>query len=149
MKLAWGCLFVLASCSAFRDGEATGHIESTGETGTWVLDKGLCRSGEREHYSGAIAVGPEGSGIAVKLVKDPIKGWNAVINIADSCKAKAEKGGCQAVVLTSSDCKTLDVELGPTNTTVNDVRVVEGKLTIDCKSGTSTIKGQLTFDYCH
>ena len=148
MKLALGCLLVLSACGVFRDGEATGHVESTGETGTWSFDKGLCQSGQREQYQGAIALGPEGTGIAIKLVKDPIKGWSAVVNEADGCKG-AEKGGCRAEVFSEKNCKTLDVSLGGTNTTVNKVRVVEGKLTIDCKSDTSTVKGQLTFDYCH
>ena len=57
------------SCNVFRDGEATGHLESTGETGTWVLDKGVFPVSAST--TSARSVRPRKSGIAIKLVKDP------------------------------------------------------------------------------
>lgn len=137
-------VLVMTACNVFRDGTVAGRLESKGEAGTWVLATGKCSSGEREHYFGAIAYGPEGSGVAVKLVKDAVRGWNAIVNIADSCKG-AEAGGCRAVVLAEDSCKKLEVDLHTTNTTVNEVRVVEGKASIDCNG----LQGELTFDYCH
>ena len=150
MRLALGCVLLLAACNPFKSGEVNGRIEASGsETGNWVLEKGACASGQREGYHGVIGYGPDGSGVAIKLVKDAVRGWTAVVNKADSCKTQVEKSACKAIILAPSDCTTLEVEVGPTNTTINDVKVVEGTLKIDCTIATSTIKGQLTFSYCH
>lgn len=151
MKLVLACVVAVAAtgCSMFRDGSVSGRVESKGEAGDWVLAKGACYSGQREQYFGAIALGPEGSGIAIKLVKDGVKGWTAVINQAETCKAGAEKAACRAIVLDATKCRRLEVDLATTNTTVNDIRVIAGKLAIDCAAGDSSIQGELTFDYCH
>lgn len=152
MKLAWGLvgmLVMLAGCSVFKDGTVAGRVESKGSMGNWVLESGACFSGQRESFFGAVAQGPEGSGIAIKLVKDGVKGWTAVVNQPDTCKTGAEKSKCMATVLAADQCKTLDVELANTNTTVNNIRVIEGKLDIDCSSGNDSIKGSLTLTHCH
>jgi hypothetical protein len=150
------CLVAMAGCSGmFRDGSATGHVESKGETGAWTLDTGKCYSGQREQYFGAIAYGPENSGIAIKLVKDSIKGWTAIVNMSDTCKATAEKTdkGCRAIILGSDNCKTLDIDIRTTNTTVNDIKVVEGTATLDCAKDADdehyAVKSKITLDYCH
>lgn len=147
-KLALVAL-VLAACNPFKEGSVAGRIESKGTAmGSWVLDKGSCFSGQREQYFGAIAHGPEGSGVAIKLVKDSIKGWSAVVNVPDTCKQAA--ADCKAIVLTAADCTKLDVEISPTNTTVNDIKVVEGRLVADCAdTNGNSLKGELTLSYCH
>jgi hypothetical protein len=137
-------------CNAFRDGTASGWVEAKGTAGAWVFEKGKCFSGQREQYFGLIALGPEGSGQAIKLVKDGIRGWSAVINRPETCKGGgAEKPDCRAVMLTAESCTTLDVDVRNTSMTVNDIRVVEGSLTIDCSNETGSIRGKLTFDHCH
>ncbi len=148
MKFSLLIVMALAACNPFKDGQATGRLESTGLTGTWVLEKAACFSGERERYFGVVATAP--GGIGIKLVKDSIKGWTAVINKADECKdAPAESGSCHAIVLRPEDCNTLAISIENTHTTINSIKVVEGSMTIDCKSGDSSLKGQLTFEGCH
>jgi hypothetical protein len=142
-------LLLLVACNPFREGTVTGKIEATGEVGTWTLTQGACFSGQREQYHGMIAYGPDGSGISIKLAKDPVRDWSAIVNQADTCKSEVEKGGCRAIVLQSNHCTTLDVDHKTTSTTINDVRVIDGKLRIDCSNGTSSIKGELVFDRCH
>lgn len=142
-------LLLLVACNPFREGTVTGRVESKGEAGNWVLTQGSCFSGQREQYHGMIAYGPDGSGISIKLVKDAVRGWSAVVNQADTCKSEVEKGGCRAVVLAANNCTTLDVDHTPTGTTINNVRAIDGKLRIDCASGTNSIKGELVFDRCH
>jgi hypothetical protein len=148
MRLA-AVLVMIAACNPFREGAVTGRLESNGEAGTWVLEQGTCYSGQREQYHGVIGIGPDGTGIAVKLVKDGVRGWSAVINHAESCKTSAEKQKCNAIVLTATNCTTLDVDLENTNTTINDIRVVEAKLRMDCSSAAGSIKGTLAFERCH
>jgi hypothetical protein len=149
MKLAWGVLFALAACNPFRSGSLEGKIESKGTAGTWTLTSGKCISGQREAYFGALALGPDDSGVAIKAVKDPTKGWSLIVNIAETCKAGPEKSDCRAIVLTKDNCSKFDVEISNTNTTVNDVKVVEGTFDIDCVDGESYVKGKLKLDYCH
>ncbi|MBS1118023.1 MAG: hypothetical protein H6Q90_251 [Deltaproteobacteria bacterium] len=139
----------LAACNPFRAGEVNGRVESTGDTGAWVMEKGTCYSGQREQYFGALALGPEGTGIGIKLVKDSVRGWTAVVNIAGECKQVAEHGNCRAIAFSPAECTTLDVDLANNNTTINDIREIEGKLQIDCKTETASVKGQLIFDRCH
>lgn len=153
MRLA--LILLLCACNPFKEGAVSGHIEGKGEVGTWTLESGACYSGQREQYFGVIGYGPDGTGVAVKLVKDGVRGWTAIVNHADSCKSAAasggngEKGGCRATIFAPNDCTTLDVELTNTNTTVNDIRAVDAKLRIDCSDDKSTVKGTLTFDRCH
>jgi hypothetical protein len=147
MRAPW--FLLLVACNPFREGTVAGRIESVGEAGTWVLEQGTCYSGQREQYHGAIGIGPDGTGIAVKLVKDSVRGWTAVINKAETCKSTVEKSSCQAIVLNTTNCTKLDVDLITTNTTINDVRVVDLKLDMDCSNGTSSIKGKLAFERCH
>ncbi|MEJ7603024.1 MAG: hypothetical protein WKG01_34375 [Kofleriaceae bacterium] len=134
----------------FKPGTVSGRMESKGELGDWVMDKGLCYSGENEKYFGALAVGPDESGIAIKLVKDPTKGWQVMVNNATTCAGSgAEKSKCSSVVLNPEHCKKLEADVVTTNMTINNVKVVNGKVTLDCAVGTSTIRGELTLDHCH
>ncbi len=142
-------LIASVGCNPFRSGSVKGHVEAKGELGNWVLEKGNCYSGQREQYFGVIGFGPDGSGIAIKLVKDGVRGWTAIVNQASSCRNEAEKGGCKAVVFAPNDCTTFDVDVTRTNTTVNDIRALDGTLHIECSNDTSSVKGNLTFDHCH
>ena len=142
-------VLLLVACNPFREGTMNGKVEAKGDIGNWVVEQGTCYSGQREQYFGVIGYGADGTGIAIKLVKDSVRGWTAVINQADTCKTEAEKGGCRATIFAPTDCTTLDVDLVNSNTTINDVRAVDGKLRIDCSNDKSSLKGQLIFDRCH
>ncbi|MBA2540026.1 MAG: hypothetical protein H0V17_10365, partial [Deltaproteobacteria bacterium] len=117
MRLALLVVVFGSACNPFKEGTVTGKIEATGEAGTWVLTQGTCFSGQREQYHGMMAYGPDGSGIGIKLVKDAVRGWSAIVNQADSCKTEVEKGGCRAIILASNNCTLLDVDHKTTNTT--------------------------------
>ena len=142
-------LLVLVACNPFREGAVSGRLEGKGTIGSWTFEQGTCYSGQREQYFGVIGYGPDGSGIAVKLVKDGVRGWTAVVNQAENCKAEVEKGGCHATVFAPNDCTTLDVDIHDTNTTINDIRAVDGTAKVDCSNDGGAIKGTLTFDRCH
>jgi hypothetical protein len=146
MKLAL-VMVMLAACNPFKEGSISGKVESKGLLGDWVLDSGKCHSGQRENYFGAIAWGPEGSGIAIKLVKDPTKGWIAMVNDAKTCKTGGSD--CKALHFTAESCAKLKVAIEPTNTTINDIKVVEGFVELDCVEGANSLKGRLDLTYCH
>ena len=146
-------VFAVAGCDAVKDmfkpGTITGRIESKGELGDWVLDKGLCFSGESEHYFGVIARGPDKTGIAIKMVKDPTKGWSVAVNNATTCANATEASDCKAIVFTPESCKKLEADVETTSMTVNNVKVVHGKLAIDCEAGQSFVRGELKLTHCH
>jgi len=146
MRFLWAVV-ALTACNPFKEGSISGKVESKGTLGDWVLETGPCQSGQRENFFGAVAFGPEGSGIAIKVVKDPTKGWAAVINKPETCKSGA--AACKAVTVTGDGCAKFDIVVEPTNTTVNDIKVVEGKLDIECVDGNNSIKGTLNLSYCH
>lgn len=146
MRIAWVVLG-LAACNPFKDGTVAGHVESKGAMGAWSLDTGSCQSGEHEGYFGAVAFGPEGSGVAIKVVKDAVRGWTAVINRADTCKG--DKTACKAISIGEKECTKLAIDIRTTNTTINKIKVVEGTVELECASGDDSIKGRLTLDYCH
>ena len=132
-------------------GTARGHVESTGETGTWTLTEGRCYSGQLDSYYGVITWGPKGSGISIKLVKDQVRGWTAVVDEADICKPGMPDDKCIANVFSRNNCKTLQVSLHRNGTTINGVRELDGSLTMDCTEshGKAHVVGQLSFDSCH
>jgi len=146
-------VLALAGCDAvkemFKPGTITGKVESKGELGDWTLDKGLCFSGEKENYYGAVARGPDNTGIGIKMVKDPTKGWSVLVNNATSCVKPASPSDCKAIIFTAEGCKKLEADVETTNMTVNGVKVVHGKLAIDCEAGTSSVKGELKLTHCH
>jgi hypothetical protein len=147
--LAIAILAALATLTACKDGQATGHLEAKGVLGDWTLESGKCYSGQRQQYYGAIAYGADDTGIAVKLVKDPIEGWTVVVNQAPTCAKQAEAGGCKAKVVARNDCKTFDVAVSNTNTTINNIKEVEGHANLDCTTADYELHGKLAFDSCH
>lgn len=142
-------LIPLGGCKACDDGTVTGTLSATGDSETWTFTKGKCYSGQRENYFGVIGFGPEGSGVAVKLVKDQLEGWAAVVNIPSTCATQAESGGCKAHVLKAAGCDVFEVSVERTNTTVNDIRLLDGRVRLDCAVEGVRIKGGLVFDGCH
>ena len=57
---------------------------------------------------------------------------------------------CRAVPINESDCDVFKASVTRTNTTVNDIRKLDGSVTLDCtfKDG-GTLKGKMSFDGCH
>jgi len=145
----------LASCTreantAFAKGEVAGNLTSEGgKLGDWVFNTGTCYSGQREQYFGVIGYGPEKDGTAVKLIKDPVGGWTAVVNIASTCATQPERSNCRGLPLKQDDCDLFEANVQRTNTTVNDIVKLNGTLHIDCKIGDGTLKGKISFSGCH
>jgi hypothetical protein len=122
-------------------------MEASGKLGTWTLDGGTCFSGQREQYFGAVAHGPDKSGIAVKVVKDPLKGWRAMVNEAPTCAD--DKPDCKAMIMTAAECTTFDIDIENTHTTINNIIEVDGHANLDCKTTDYELHGKLVFDGCH
>jgi hypothetical protein len=126
------------------EGSISGRLESTGTTGKWVLDHGVCFSGERDGYFGARVDAREDNGVVVKFVKDPIKGWAVIANMADTCKS--DGGHCLAKIFTKADCSTyqIDLKLDPTRKS----QFFDGNVAIDCSVEGAHVFGKLALSAC-
>jgi hypothetical protein len=127
-------------------GAAFGRIESSGDTGTWVLEHGPCYSGELDGYFGAQAESEGSDGISVRFVKDPSNGWAMKVNIADTCKSGG--ASCKAIVFTPDRCKTFDVDLAIDTKHSHRVKWFDGTAAVDCKIGKAHVVGKLTLHAC-
>lgn len=116
--------------------KASGHVASTGPTGTWTLDSGECRSGDDDGFFGVFIKSNTDKRVWVKLVKDPTKGWNVGVSNPDTCKATASGGEqCDVRYFDSQDCATLD-------TTAIQSYAFKGK----SSAGKHQFDGSVTFD---
>lgn len=93
-----------------------------------------CRNGAVRGYRGVEVTGKSGDRIAI-----------AATQTGAAHVAFLPKGADRGVEI--GDCGTFQIE--DQNSTVNDVKNVEGKATLDCTSGDRVIKGSVTFSNCH
>lgn len=130
---------------------ATGHVESTGATGTWSLDDGDCFSGDDDGYFGIRVKSRTDKRIYVKLVKDPLKGWNVGVSVPDSCKASADGQECTVTYFGHDECKGLNVGLksyafrGKYGAGRHQF---DGDVSFDCTQGKAHVSGKLTVEKC-
>jgi hypothetical protein len=122
--------------------EASGFFEARGEPLTdFTMKPTACKSGQRSGFHGVVIIS-EKQDEGIKIVEDPIKGTIIQVQIPGSCTGST----CKAVSFEREDCAVYDVVISPTNTTVNDIRVLEGHLKLDCKFDTGgTAKADITF----
>lgn len=130
---------------------ATGHVESTGATGAWQLDRGTCYSGDNDGFYGIFVKSKADKRVWVKLVKDPLKGWNVGVSIPDTCKAGANGQQCEVEYFDAKECATLDVGLQAY--TFKGRRTAgghqfDGDVTFDCTARKAHVAGKLTIEKC-
>lgn len=119
------------------DPEVKGEFRSENdELGTWTFQPDVCRSGEPMGFHGVL-LGVDGDDThRVRVARDPASG---------SLVVSARKPGTdQAGVF--SGCQ-VDGALQRTNTSVNEVWGVEGKITINCPE--DGFSGEATFSNCY
>jgi hypothetical protein len=142
---------VPALMSAIHANEASGHVESTGATGTWQLDKGDCYSGDNDGYFGIVVTSRADKRVWVKLVKDPIKGWNVGASIPDTCKAVPNGQKCDVQYFDDRACSTLDVGLRTTTFKGKYSRgghQFDGNVSFDCAADKAHVSGKLAIEKC-
>ena len=101
-----------------------------------------CRSGQRESFRGVILI-DDADRVLIRVVEDPVQGALVNVRKPDSCRGSR----CEFVRFDRQGCAVFDFYLENTNTTVNDIRVVEGHLKLDCvfKDTGGTVKADLKF----
>ncbi len=92
-----------------------------------------CRSGQAYGFFGVDVV--DEAGHVVRVISDPVQGPVVMV--------QREPGKARRLALQS--CATSEVRIVRTNTTVNDVRVLDGTARLDCPE----VKADLSFEGCH
>ena len=112
--------------------EVTGTLELTGDRRLAFVPSD-CRSGQAYGFFGVDVV--DDAGHAVRVISDPVQGPVVMV--------QHQPGNTERLALTG--CQTLDVRIHRTNTTVNDIRVLDGSAHLECPD----VKANLTFAGCH
>jgi hypothetical protein len=128
---------------------ASGHVESTGSTGTWTFENGSCFSGDNDGYFGVFIKSKSDPHVWIKLVKDPIKQWTLGVSVPDTCKSGAN--GQQCDVEYFDGCKKMDV--GFATYTFKGRRTggghqFDGTATFDCEHSGAHVSGTVTVEKC-
>jgi hypothetical protein len=122
--------------------KAEGTVEASGPPlGDFVMKPNRCASGQHQGFRGVILTSGD-STQRIQVVEDPIRGSVVQIAIPSTCSG----GRCEVLPVTSDDCDLFSIHIGDTNTTVNNIRVVEGFLKLDCSfEAGGSLKADVTF----
>jgi hypothetical protein len=133
--------FVVALVATGCTSKVSGSVSSKGgDLGTFTVSPTKCESGQHWQFFGAAFFVKGDDGSKVEVVQDPVRGW--FVKVGKPGTKKMEAFGDEA-------CKVLDVDVHNTNTTVNDIRVVEGSAKFECTdSKEGVVRGELTFSGC-
>jgi hypothetical protein len=123
---------------------AEGHVESTGSTGAWKLDGGACYAGDNDGYFGIRVQSRTDEHTFIKLVKDPIHGWNLLASIPSTCQGTK----CTLQHFRPEECKPLDVNLKAYTFQKKGTHQFDGDVTFDCTHDKAHVKGKLTVTRC-
>ena len=140
----FGFFFMGKGCS-----KAEGNLVSKGEpVGTFTFEPDVCRSGQRMQFYGAVILGKDKHAGAVVVMEDPIKGKIVKIEVPGSCQPP-DYEKCKEVIVDPASCDVYDMAVQRTMTTVNDIRLIDGYLRLNCgfKEGGS-LQANLKFENC-
>lgn len=133
-----------SGCDAFGiSNEITGTVSSKGgELGDFTLSPSSCQSGEHYGFHGADFFKEGDKRSQLRFILDAVKG--PVLNVT-------LPGTTKALVFTTSDCPSLAGDVQRQNSTVNNIRNVQGSVKFECQhtGGKGLVKGELTFKNCH
>jgi len=128
---------IVVYCVGMFSQKIEGQFEAKGaQLGDWVIAPDGCDSGQRNGFSG---VDLFGGGLRFRLAETVANGPALII----------QRGDKRLALLSKKDCKTFDRSVRKTNTTVNDVRLLDGHLELDCQLPMGgTLRGKVTFENC-
>lgn len=130
-------------------GSSEGQMQvSGGPHGSWTFVTTGCASMQPYGRMGANLHGAGNNDGAVYVSLDHARGHQVELEVPGSCQ-NADGTDCTVFEVPRDQCQTFDVSLDYTGTTVNDVRLVEGHVQLDCALEDGTrIEGQIQFNGC-
>ncbi len=139
-------IFFLGSegCSSVEGGLVAGG----GTIPAFRLDPTQCRSGARRNFFGVILVGKDQHQGGLIVSDDVTRGKFLRVEVPGSCEPP-DYEKCNVIDLSASDCSRFKVNVRTTNSTVNDIRLLEGELDIECETASlGKISGGIKFESC-
>ncbi len=136
------------------NGSAEGTIRSTGAPhGDYTLNPTSCYSGAHEDFFGVwvapelqSANGHDGWRGGIKLVKNQLNQWDVYIESPIECQNDFD---CVVRPLDTSTCSKVEIDVHNTNTTINNIRVREGHVSLECNTPEGgTYSANVSFDGC-
>jgi hypothetical protein len=115
--------------------EVSGRLQASGALGSWIFEPDDCVSGQREGFGGVVLTASKHPERVVRVVKDPVRGQLVVV----------ASPGKPNHVLSGESCSRLDASAERTSTNINDIWVVDGKMTLEC----GDLSGSVAFEGCH
>lgn len=137
-------VFSFKGCSSTE-----GSVTARGEPfGALKFVPQQCRSGEHESFYGVFLLGEDETSGAIKAVVDPREGDFVDVELPGSCKGP-DHDDCTMVRVDPSQCTTFDLEVKKTDTWLNEIRLLDGSLQLDCtfEQG-GTLVADVRFESC-
>jgi hypothetical protein len=128
MKLAAACFFLLLGAAC--ENKLSGSLELDGQ----LFELDSCRSGQVYGFSGVELRDKDGN--KLRLVQTPT-GDGQVILMPKGSETGIDLGTCGPFQVSTQ------------NSTINDVKNVEGRAKLECSTGGHTLKGKVSFSNCH
>jgi hypothetical protein len=146
-------IFAIVFFLAFS-GKGCGHTEGSfiaqGQPlGDFTFTPTRCRSGQRMSFFGAILVGDGPTEGGLLVGEDAVKGKFVKLEVPGSCKPP-DYEVCTELFIERSYCSVFEAGVKYTNTTVNDIRLVDGHLRLDCQFPEGgSVKADIQFENCN
>lgn len=121
---------------------------SGGPRGAFTLTPTGCSSMQPYGRFGANLHGDEPNDGALYVTVDHFRGKSIEIEVPGSCRS-ADGTDCTVFSVPRDRCSVYDAEVDFSGVTVNDVRLVEGRVRLECtlEDGTA-VRGAIEFDNC-
>lgn len=136
--------FVMKGCD-----KAEGTLVVTSqEHGDFTFTAMRCGSGQRMGFFGVIVAGEGPNDGGILVVEDPVKGKLVRVEVPGSCEPP-DLEECTEFTILKDQCSVFKSSVRNTNTTVNDVRLREGYLELDCSlEDGGTARAKIKFEGC-
>ncbi len=130
-------------------GVAEGSLVAQGQPfGDFTFKAVQCRSGEHMNFFGAVVLGEGPNDGGVIVGEDPLQGRYVKLEVPGSCKPP-DLEVCTEILVDKTKCSIYEPRLERTNTTVNDIRLIDGSLKLQCDYPEGgTLKAELKFENC-
>jgi hypothetical protein len=138
-----GMFFAMGDC-----GSTEGSVRVSGARGNFTFTPTGCASMQPYGRFGANLHGDGNNDGAVYITVDPTRGSLVEIEVPGSCR-NSDGTDCTVFPVPRDRCSVYEAHVENTGTVVNDVRLVEGNVRLQCEleDGT-TVQGRVVFDGC-
>ncbi len=137
-------LFTNKGCSS-TEGE---FVAKGAPLGDFTFKPKQCRSGQRMNFFGVVLLGDGPTDGGILVIEDAVRGKMLKVEVPGSCKPPDHEV-CTEILVEPKHCKVYESSIERTHTEVNDVRLLDGHLRIDCtfpEGGTA--KADIRFTGC-